>query len=275
MSLPAMKIHKINNFKHDFINYKTFESNIENWRNSEPFNHVVFDDFLSDEVLGSLLEEFPDYDSKIWHEYNNPLEVKKTCNNWNSFGITTYKVFDFLNSKNFIDLIEPFVGTTLYPDYGLNGGGLHTHKSGGKLNTHLDYSMHPKLPLQRKLNLIIYLTPNWVESWGGELGLWSNNPNTNKPDMLVKKIIPKFNRAVLFDTSQNSWHGLPDKINMPDGFFRNSFAIYYLCQPGLQTDLRSKALFHPSDDQKNNIAIRKLIAQRANSKLSQSVYINN
>ena len=41
-------------------------------------------------------------------------------------------------------------------DIGLNGGGWHTHKRGGKLNTHLDYSLHTKLKLERKLNIINY-----------------------------------------------------------------------------------------------------------------------
>ena len=50
---------------------------------------------------------------------------------------------------------------------GLNGGGWHIHANGGKLNPHLDYSMYPKLPYQRKLNIIVYLQPNWEESWGG------------------------------------------------------------------------------------------------------------
>ena len=42
----------------------------------------------------------------------------------------------------------------LLPDNGLNGGGWHIHANGGKLNPHLDYSMHPKLPYQRKIILL-------------------------------------------------------------------------------------------------------------------------
>ena len=67
-----------------------------------------------------------------------------------------------------------FGSDVLISDPGLNGGGWHIHKQGGKLNTHLDYSLHPKLVLQRKINIIIYLNSCWKKNWGGNLGLWGN-----------------------------------------------------------------------------------------------------
>ena len=63
--------------------------------------------------------------------------------------------------------------------------------NGGKLNPHLDYSMHPKLPLQRKINLIVYLNKNWKEGWGGELGLWSSE-NDGKSPKKLKQLFPVF-----------------------------------------------------------------------------------
>ena len=35
------------------------------------------------------------------------------------------------------------------------------HKAGGNLAIHLDYSIHPKMNLQRKLNLILYLEEDY------------------------------------------------------------------------------------------------------------------
>ena len=40
--------------------------------------------------------------------------------------------------------------------------------------------------------------------------------------------LPLFNRAVLFDTTQHSWHGFPEPINPPHGKMRKSFAVYYM-----------------------------------------------
>jgi Rps23 Pro-64 3,4-dihydroxylase Tpa1-like proline 4-hydroxylase len=81
---------------------------------------------------------------------------------------------------------------------------MHAHKAGGKLNTHLDYSVHPKLGLERRLNLLIYITQNWSHSWGGELGLWAVSKDGKGPGDLISTISPNFNKAVLFDTTQNS-----------------------------------------------------------------------
>jgi Rps23 Pro-64 3,4-dihydroxylase Tpa1-like proline 4-hydroxylase len=54
------------------------------------------------------------------------------------------------------------------------------------------------------LNLIIYLQPEWQAQWGGALGLWRHDEAQNAPGELVKQIPYLFNRAVIFDTSQNS-----------------------------------------------------------------------
>ncbi len=256
----------------NFINEFDFRSMKKEWLKSKPFNHIVLDNFLEEHVLDQVVKEFPDYSDNKWYEYDNPLEVKKAMNSWDKFGVQTYRLFDFLNSRNFIEGIESLVGCPLYPDYGLNGGGLHTHRPGGKLNTHLDYSMHPKLPLERRVNLIIYITPDWHDAWGGKLGFWSHNKKTRSPGKLVESISPKFNRAVLFDTSQNSWHGLPEPVKSPPGICRNSLAIYYLCDPREAVDPRAKALFSPTEEQRFDPEIKELIIRRSGLNSAESVY---
>jgi len=273
MRVAAVKHEDKNHRTNNFINYENFFEFVDNWKESKPFSHVVLDNFINENFLEKIASEFPDYNSNIWHEYNNPLEIKKTCNSWNSFGKNTYQLFYYLNSSAFLKKLEVLTGCELFADYGLNGGGLHTHKSGGKLNTHLDYSMHPKINFERKLNIIIYITPDWNPNWGGELGLWANNSENDKPGELVKNIIPYYNRAVIFDTTQKSWHGLPDELKTPNGICRNSLATYYLCEPQMTADKRAKALFHPSESQKNDLTIRNLIANRADINKFQTAYI--
>ena len=140
----------------------------------QPFHHTVIDNFFDDETAISLSREFPSYDSDVWYVYNNPLENKKACNTWNLFPRNLYSTFCYLNSPSFISKLQKITGIKkLYPDVGLHGGGLHMHGKGGKLNVHLDYSIHPKLKLQRKLNLIVYLAENWNPDWKGQLEFWS------------------------------------------------------------------------------------------------------
>jgi Rps23 Pro-64 3,4-dihydroxylase Tpa1-like proline 4-hydroxylase len=126
----------------------------------------------------------------------------------------------------------------------------------------LDYSIHPKLKLQRKLNLILYVTENWNPEWGGGLELWSHNNQTNRPDKKIKTLDNIFNRAVLFDTTQNSWHGFPEPLECPEGVYRKSLAVYYLTEPPEGTDPRPRALYAPTEEQENNPEILKLIEER-------------
>jgi hypothetical protein len=105
---------------------------------SFPFYHQVIDNFLDKEEAIKISQEFPEYHSNYWFSYNNPLENKKSCNNWYAFGPEIYKTFAYLNSKEFISKLQEITGIEkLYPDIGLHGGGLHIHGRGGKLNVHL------------------------------------------------------------------------------------------------------------------------------------------
>ena len=178
-----------------------------------------------------------------------------------------------MNSISFVNLLSEYLfnKSILYSDPGLNGGGWHIHKRGGKLNKHLDYSLHPKLSLQRKLNIIVYLNSNWESNWGGSLGLWGKK-SKKKPGPLIKEIKPLFNRAIIFDTTCNSWHGLSGALDCPINEFRKSLAVYYLTDPQKNVNKRGKALFAPNDDQKNNKEVLELINARSDIGTAAGVY---
>lgn len=242
------------------------------WDCDEPFSHVVIDGFLTPEVAQSVVNEFPAFDADAWRVYNDAIKVKKLLNHWDKFGPTTYRLFEYLNSRAFVSKLEKLTACSLYADFGLNGGGLHTHRSGGKLNTHLDYSIHPKLRLERRINLLVYVTPDWQTNWGGFLGLWRQDASCHAPGELVRSKEPTFNRAVLFDTTQNSWHGLPEPIQCPEHVTRNSLAVYYLCEPCDEAVDRGKALFAPYKEQANDPAVLSLIELRSQVGTAADVY---
>ena len=252
--------------------FTKLKNSLKKFSKNKPFNYCVIDNFFDIRLAKRLERDFPNYNSKIWHEYKNSLEIKKTCNNWNIFPKDTYKTFYYLNSISFVSILQKYISKNkIFTDIGLNGGGWHIHKKGGKLNMHLDYSIHPKLDFQRKLNLIIYLNSKWKDEWGGSLGFWENKSSKN-PGKLVKSIMPKFNRAVIFDTTQNSWHGLAEPVRCPKNQFRKSLAIYYLCKKQKNAQKRGKALFSPLETQKKDKKIIKLIKLRSSSKTAQKVY---
>ena len=71
-------------------------------------------------------------------------------------------------------------------------------------------------------DLLVYLNENWSEEWGGDLELWDR---TGKH--CVQRIAPLFNRAVIFDTSNFSYHGHPRPLQCPEERSRKSLALYY------------------------------------------------
>lgn len=253
--------------------FNDFAKHKEDFQNGQPIPHIVIDNFLEESLAEKILSEFPNINDKIWYEYNNAIENKKTYNHWESFPEHTYQLFSYLNSPEYVHTLEQlFDNLTLYADIGLNGGGWHIHGPGGKLNVHLDYSIHSKLKLERRLNIIIYLNKNWNDEWGGDLGFYSHDKINNVPKALVKAIMPSFNRAIVFDTTCNSWHGLPAPIRCPAAVTRKSLAIYYLSEPRRLADARKKALFSPYKEQQNNEEILKLIRKRSDINTAKKTY---
>lgn len=243
------------------------------FRKSRPFNHVVIDDFLDIDFAKNLEESFFAYDSPKWHSYSNSIEEKKTCNIWNEFNEHLYMYFSEINSTRFVKRLSEFTGLDLIPDNGLHGGGLHIHSAGGNLNPHLDYSIHPKLKLQRKINIIYYCSSDMelLDGDYGSLGLWENSHDV--PGKLMKSIKPSFNRAVIFDTSQKSWHGLVKPLPDNSSMLRKSLATYYLCQPSESADTRSRALFSPRDNQTNDADVLETIERRSDENSYSDVYV--
>lgn len=249
-----------------FVNVDALNNSLDSFKGNLPFDHCVIDNFFDVEIARHLENEFMDYEDGAWYYYKNAIEDKKAFNNWNIFPKFTYQVFQELMSDHFVSIVEDVIQEKIYVDHGLHGGGWHIHGTGGNLNPHLDYSIHPKMNLLRKLNIIIYLSSELQVEHGGHLGLWSHNASTNSPGELVKEVLPKFNRAILFDTTQNSWHGMSQGLTQPLGVYRKSLAIYYLVQPHVGVDLRERALFAPRDEQSEDKDILELIKVRSDSK---------
>jgi len=229
-------------------------------KEKNPTKYVVVDNFFEDEIAKAIAADFPAEKHWSWTRYNNALEVKLACNRYDIFGAVTYKAIQYLHSEEWLGILSAFDNQWLELDPGLHGGGLHMHGRGGKLNPHLDYELHPKLGLARYMNLIVYLS-DWRPEWGGHLGFWGGK---NTPEKLVTEIEPKFNRAVVFKT-QNAWHGLSRMVNCPEGKYRKSLAVYYLTNPEEleHVGTRERALFAPTEDQKNDPDVLGLIKKRA------------
>lgn len=188
-----------------------------------PFPHVVINDFLNNDAIEDIHQNLPSVDES-WHQYHNPIEVKFANNRISTFCPQLQNVFQALATPYFVDLMRNLTGIhDLTSDHYLHGAGLHAHPRNGRLMMHLDYEKHPISNLQRRLNIILYLSKKWYPNWNGATELWDSQMTHR-----VQKIEAKFNRALIFQTDETSWHGVPDIIQCPPDVYRYSLAFYYL-----------------------------------------------
>lgn len=192
----------------------------------EPYKHLVIDDFLPEEVAIACLENFPLIEDASW-DYSNDKDIEiKYRSKWTSEFDIPEGIVDavrLLNGADFLRSIgELFDIPKLIPDPYFTGGGINATKSGGLLDVHVDGNYHDATGLHRRMNVLIYLNPNWQKGWGGEFGIYDESGEN-----CVKKVTPLFNRLIVFDSHDKSWHGLPEPINFPEDDPRRSIILYY------------------------------------------------
>jgi hypothetical protein len=193
------------------------------YSHGEPFPHIVIDNFLPATVLDRILDEFPDPQHGLWERRATKNSLKLSCNILDDLGETTRLVLEQLNSRNMLRFLERLTGIEhLIPDALFEGGGLHQILPGGFLKIHADFNKHPEWNLDRRLNVILFLNRDWREEYGGQFELWD-------PQMTAcrRKVLPIFNRLVVFSTTDTAYHGHPDPLRCPQGMTRKSIAIYY------------------------------------------------
>tara|TARA_R100001079_G_C4451090_1_gene153770 strand:+ start:1108 stop:1869 length:762 start_codon:yes stop_codon:yes gene_type:complete len=226
------------------------ENNSSRYISASPFPHIVIDNFMIDKYLDQALRVFPSPSQVKWTEYDNPLEKKLMNSNIEEYEEPISKIINFMNSDEFLKFLEKLTRNEgLIADTDLIGGGLHQIQRGGKLDIHADFNVHYKTKNIRCLNAILFLNKDWREEYGGHLELWDKEMTECK-----QKILPIFNRLVIFNTNETSYHGHPEVLNCPDNFTRKSIALYYYLKNTEDKKGRStKYMKRPSDPIDENL----------------------
>lgn len=196
---------------------------------ASPFKHVVIDDFLRDEFCDELLAQFPSFDEKLAIDENGNVGRKAVREKLPELGGPYEQLDQLIRGTEFLKLISSITGIAdLVYDPHYFGGGTHENLSGQSLDPHIDFNHHPITDHHRRLNLIVYLNREWRYEWGGTLDLHRDPYGKAESDEVVS-VLPTFNRCVIFETTEHSWHGfetvrIPDKEEIRS---RKSIALYY------------------------------------------------
>jgi hypothetical protein len=197
------------------------------FQQARPFRHVMIDHFLDEEVCSALLRDFPTFDRKKAINEVGEVGRKAVVEGVASISPAYRNFYRYINSKSFLDAVSELTGIPdLIADETLYGGGTHENLDGQALDVHIDFNIDERRMLHRRLNLLVYLNPEWDASWGGSIELHSDpkRPEINE----VQKFLPLFNRAVIFETNEYSWHGF-ETVSLPADkkhLSRKSFSIY-------------------------------------------------
>jgi hypothetical protein len=198
---------------------------------ARPFRHVVIDDFFEESFARRLLAQFPGFEQGNFLSEDGRQGSKSTFERVRALGDAYAGLDDMIRSEEFLRLLGDITGIDgLRYDPWYLGGGTHENRHDGGLEAHVDFNFHPLERWQRRLNLIVYLNPDWHEEWGGALELFRDP--TIAPETVIA---PVFNRCVIFETHDHSWHGF-SRIVLPEHArerSRKSVALYFYT-PGTQ-----------------------------------------
>lgn len=192
------------------------------YQSTTPYHYTCIDDFLPLEILERVREEALQM-GDVPAQNASDNEKLKTSFNPDRMPAYSKAVFHALSSRPFIQFLENMSGIKgLIPDPYYLGGGIHRTNTTGYLDIHADFNHHSIMNLERRMNVLIYLNPDWKEEYGGSFEVWSNDMKEK-----IAGFTPVMNRMCCFSTGDNTMHGNPEPVNHPNGDPRLSIALYY------------------------------------------------
>jgi ubiquinone/menaquinone biosynthesis C-methylase UbiE/Rps23 Pro-64 3,4-dihydroxylase Tpa1-like proline 4-hydroxylase len=184
---------------------------------TQPFKHIIIDNFFTETILNKILKYWPDESNSNWiNKLNGTQGSKLEFSNFSSIP-EIEAIIDILHSDDFtFKLSKMFEIPNLVSDKTFLGGGLNSVSTGGFLNMHADFNFNNDLQLYRRINFIIYMNPIWEENWKGYLNM--------KDSLFIKPIL---NRAVIFEVNDINFHGYPEPLDCPNNIYRRGINLYY------------------------------------------------
>lgn len=197
--------------------------NSEKYKTADPFPHIAIDDFIDLDLAKALANECPRPGDISWIAMDNTGNRKRYQHDERKFTPLIRAMLREMNSRQFLLFLETLTGIeNLIPDPYYIGGGVHLSGKGDFLKVHADFNWHHKLLAHRRINALLYLNENWQESWHGSLEFWRKDMS-----QMAKSYAPIMNRLVVFNTTEDSNHGVPAALECPEDMQRITLNLYY------------------------------------------------
>jgi hypothetical protein len=185
----------------------------QSFQAAQPFKHVCIDDFFTSYAAEAAIRDFPPFDQEFARNEFGEYGGKAVINNIREISPFYATLYDYLMSSGFLTAMSAITGIDdLRGDPTLYGGGTHENINGQELDCHVDFNFQIEGGFHRRANLLLYLNREWDPAWGGVIELHSNPRRPNTDEFRQFNVI--FNRAVIFETNEYSWHGFR-KIQLP------------------------------------------------------------
>jgi UDP-N-acetylglucosamine 2-epimerase (non-hydrolysing) len=278
-----MVIEQLKNFFSDnchvikHITNKLSSINKNAYNNIVPYPHCSLDDILPDDFAIKCKDEILNIPHDCWDRYDNPFEQKFTLRNKDNLPTHCKQLFDILTSEKVISILSDITGEKMINDPNKNWWGIHTYENGDYLDIHSDAGNHPITKQKKHITLGIYLSHNWKEENSGHLEIWDGD-SVLKDDALISKlhtrILPTFNRLIMFTNTVNAWHGNPDPVKIYNDEKRIFLTLSYLSEKhseGMENN-REKAFFVNRPNDEINEEKEKLRFIRADPDKCKNIY---
>lgn len=164
--------------------------------------YFYIDDVLPTELALEINSAFPKPEAMVLKK--SLKEDKYVAAQMNLYNPLLEEIIYAFQDSRIVSLISEICGLKdIFPDDNLYAGGLSAMGHKQFLNPHLDNSHDKDRERWRVLNLLYYVTPDWEESYGGNLEVW---PYGLKKEQIT--IHSKFNRLAVMATHNESLHSV-------------------------------------------------------------------
>jgi Rps23 Pro-64 3,4-dihydroxylase Tpa1-like proline 4-hydroxylase len=210
------------------------------FNSAQPGRFVVIDDFLDLDFAQQLYDDLPQPDA-MPKSRDYVFSDKRELSTLDTHSAVSKQLHELFLSPEFATLLAVLTDHDVFVDPEYVGGGFHAGVAGSFLDLHTDFNLHPAHPdWLHELNILLYLNPGWEPSWGGDLML-TDDPGT-KPISLE----PRFNRLLIMESTDKSFHGY-QQISFPPGRSRRSIAAYAYSTVTSATISRRTTSWAPQD----------------------------